>query len=66
MENNKFLWFLIVLVIQLLFVYLAGSFIAWDSNPLHWWLFTSTFGRMLLLLILGSCFGTAFKAVYED
>jgi hypothetical protein len=33
-----------------LVIYLIGSFIAWDWNPLHWWIFTSSFGRMLFLL----------------
>jgi hypothetical protein len=29
--------------------YLIGSFIAWDLNPLNWWLFTSWGGRALFL-----------------
>ena len=29
--------------------YLIGSFIAWDFNPLNWWLFTSWGGRCLFL-----------------
>jgi hypothetical protein len=29
--------------------YLIGSFIAWDLNPLNWWLFTSWVGRVLIL-----------------
>ena len=29
--------------------YLIGSFIAWDLNPLNWWLFTSWVGRALFL-----------------
>lgn len=39
-----------VLVLSHLIFYLVGSFIAWDINPLHWWLFTSSFGRVLFLL----------------
>jgi hypothetical protein len=34
--------------IHLIF-YFIGSFIAWDLNPLNWWLFTSWFGRVLIL-----------------
>lgn len=33
-----------------LILYLLGSFIAWDLNPLHWWLFTSSFGRVIFLI----------------
>jgi hypothetical protein len=29
--------------------YLLGSFIAQDLNPYHWWMFTSTFGRVLMV-----------------
>ena len=38
----------IVLVFAL--YYLIGSFIAWDFNPLNWWLFTSWGGRVLFLI----------------
>lgn len=30
--------------------YLIGCFIAWDINPLNWWLFTSWVGRCLFLI----------------
>jgi hypothetical protein len=29
--------------------YLVGGFIAWDLNPLNWWVFTSWVGRCLFL-----------------
>ena len=35
-------------LVHLIF-YLIGSFIAWDLNPLDWWLFTSWVGRVLIL-----------------
>jgi|APCry1669189768_1035252.scaffolds.fasta_scaffold19553_1 hypothetical protein len=31
--------------------YLIGSFIAWDWNPMHWWMITSTIGRILGAII---------------
>ena len=31
--------------------YLLGSFIAWDFNPFHWWAFTTTFGRVLMVIV---------------
>jgi hypothetical protein len=31
--------------------YLLGSFIAWDWNPMHWWIFTSTWGRVIAVFI---------------
>jgi hypothetical protein len=39
----------VLILVHLLF-YLLGSFIAWDLNPLNWWLFTSWFGRILFLI----------------
>jgi hypothetical protein len=30
--------------------YLLGSFIAWDLNPMHWWMFTSSIGRILFII----------------
>jgi hypothetical protein len=41
--------------------YLIGSFIAWDFNPLHWWLFTSTFGRILGIIFVSFAFTAALK-----
>lgn len=38
-----------------IFLYLIGSFLAWDFNPLHWWLFTATWGRILFVLIYLPC-----------
>ena len=34
-----------------IFLYLIGSFIAWNFNPLHWWLFTTTWGRVIFISI---------------
>lgn len=31
--------------------YLFFSFIAWDWNPYHWWAFTTTFGRVLMVIL---------------
>jgi hypothetical protein len=41
------LWF----IVSHLVLYVLGSFIAWDLNPLNWWLFTSSFGRVLFVII---------------
>lgn len=32
-------------------VYLLGSFIAWDLNLLHWWVFRETAGRIGFLIL---------------
>ena len=46
------LWMILVpLVIANWIWYLLGSFIAWDFNPMHWWLFTSTFGRVIAIIL---------------
>jgi hypothetical protein len=31
--------------------YLLGSFIAWDFDPFHWWAFTTTVGRVLMVIV---------------
>jgi hypothetical protein len=41
---------LVMLILVHLLFYLFGSFIAWDFNPLNWWLFTSWVGRGLFLI----------------
>ena len=33
-----------------LIVYLFGSFIAWDINPLNWWLLSTYIGRIFFLV----------------
>lgn len=33
-----------------LIVYLFGSFIAWDINPLNWWLLSTSIGRIFFLV----------------
>ena len=43
------------------FVYLLGSFIAFDMNPLHWWMFKSSVGRFVFLIIESSLFVSAIK-----
>jgi hypothetical protein len=44
------MWMIILpLVIANGIYYLLGSFIARDLNPHHWWMFTSTFGRVLMV-----------------
>jgi hypothetical protein len=44
------MWMIIFpLVISNGIYYLLGSFIAQDLNPYHWWMFTSTFGRVLMV-----------------
>ena len=44
------IWMIIFpLVISNGIYYLLGSFIAQDLNPNHWWMFTSTFGRVLMV-----------------
>jgi len=29
--------------------YVVGSFVAMDFNPMHWWLFDSTGGRLIVV-----------------
>jgi hypothetical protein len=32
-------------------IYLVGSFIAWEFNPMNWFLFSSAVGRVIFLVI---------------
>ena len=41
-----------------LFLYGIGSFIAFDPNPLNWWLLSSWGGRVLFLFIEMYIIGT--------
>jgi hypothetical protein len=36
--------------------YLLGAFVAWDWNPMNWWLLTNPFGRVLAVLLEISIF----------
>ena len=45
-----FIRILVTIAIHI-FLYLIGSFIAWNFNPLHWWLFTTTWGRVIFISI---------------
>ena len=38
-------------------VYLIGCFIAWDINPLDWWLFNTSIGRICFLVFEMFCIG---------
>jgi hypothetical protein len=38
---------LLPILIANVFLYLIGCFIAWNMNPLNWWLFTTIVGRVI-------------------
>lgn len=40
----------VILLLNVVF-YLIGSFIAFDLNPIHWWLFDTMIGRCFFLVI---------------
>lgn len=42
-------------------IYLIGSFIAWDLNPLNWYTFKETVGRIIFLAIESVVFTSALK-----
>jgi len=50
--NENFIFRLIGFVITLGILYLICAFIAWDSNPLNWWLFRTSIGRLVAAIIL--------------
>lgn len=31
--------------------YVVGSFVAMDFNPMNWWIFTSTGGRLIVVVL---------------
>lgn len=49
---------LIPLIIFNGFIYIIGAFIAWDTNPLHWWLFTSPWGRIIYAVLFIGMLGS--------
>jgi len=49
-----FIRILVTIAIHI-FLYLIGSFIAWNFNPLHWWLFTATWGSVLFVFTYLPC-----------
>lgn len=47
----RVIWMILVpIILANTFLYIIGTFIAWDTNPLHWWMLTSITGRCLYLL----------------
>lgn len=38
------------LLIANIFIYVIGCFIAWDMNPMNWWLFTTIVGRVVYII----------------
>jgi hypothetical protein len=43
------------------FVYLLGSFIAFDMNPLHWSMLTCAPGRVIFLMMESTIFVSVIK-----
>ena len=43
--------FIGVILLLNVILYIIGSFIAYNWNPLEWWLFKETFGRVCFILI---------------
>jgi len=42
-------------------IYLIASFIAFDMDPMHWWIIKSTLGRFIFLFIEFSVLATSVK-----
>ena len=42
---------IISFIILHIIMYLIGSFVAWNFNPLQWWLFTSSYGRVFFIVL---------------
>ena len=63
---NKFLWTTISIVIGLAIFYLIGCFIALSFNPLTWWIFTSTAGRIIFAIYFILCLVGSVKANEDD
>lgn len=67
---------LLPLLIANLFIYVIGCFIAWDMNPMNWWLFTTIVGRVFYIIyfvivlvvdIMHQLFGTKLiKKIWKD
>lgn len=50
--NENFIFRLMGFIVTLGVIYLICAFIAWDANPLNWWLFKTSAGRLIAAVIL--------------
>ena len=48
--DREWIFKILGIVFNFTILYIFGSFVAWDLNPLNWWLFTSIFGRILFAI----------------
>lgn len=48
---NIIFWVAIPMILVNILYYLIGSFIAWDWNPMNWWLINSLLGRIILVVL---------------
>lgn len=47
----RVIWMVLVpIILANTLLYIIGTFIAWDINPLHWWMLTSITGRCLYVV----------------
>jgi len=47
--DRNWIFRILGIVVNFALLYIVGAFIAWDANPLHWWIITSTLGRVLFM-----------------
>jgi len=48
----EFKYRLLGVSVATLCMYLIDSFIAWDLNPMNWWLFTTILGRIFVAIYI--------------
>jgi len=49
----KVIWMILLpMLIANIFIYVIGCFIAWDMNPMNWWLLTTIVGRVVYIIYL--------------
>jgi hypothetical protein len=64
---NNWIFKAIGFVCTLGFIYIVGSFIAWDYNPLNWWMIRTSIGRLLSIVIFFFIvYGNFIKEYDED
>lgn len=53
-------------IFALLMLYLFCSFLAWDLNPMHWLLFTTTLGRIGAVIMALSYINAVIEYYYDN
>lgn len=61
MSGERFLWFLIFLILSCTGIWLIGSFVTWNLS----WFYDNIIGRLIAVVFFGIAFGAAVEETKE-